>query len=374
MKNCLSIIYVGELEEGTTSFQRLRALEQLGHRVWPVASVIPEKLSPRTLLSRVSHKLFRMGVPHLGPLDLARTNQRILDLVRTRPVDVLWLDKALAIQARTLRRVKAMQPSCSILGYSPDDMNGRHNQTGQFLRSLPWYDFYFTTKTYGVSELLALGCPRAYFVPNAYDPHTHRPMPLTAERKRQIGGPVGFIGTFEAERAQSILFLASQGIDVRVYGDGKWDALRGKYPNLRIEGHAVYGNHYAEAICAFDINLCFLRRLNRDRQTQRSVEIPACGAFMLAERTEEHLDLFKEGVEAEFFSSDQELLDKVRYYLAHPDERMRIAAAGRRRCLESGYSYADRIQSMLEKVTNGPRSEWDQCTNKQVRKDGIEKP
>ena len=121
-------------------------------------------------------------------------------------------------------------------------------------------------------------------------------------------------------------------------------------PHLRIEGRAVYGDQYAEVLCAFDINLCFLRRLNRDRQTQRSVEIPACGAFMLAERTEEHLDLFKEGIEAEFFDSDEELLAKVRYYLANPEQRKRIAAAGLERCLRGGYSYHDRLRWMLEKA------------------------
>jgi spore maturation protein CgeB len=71
---------------------------------------------------------------------------------------------------------------------------------------------------------------------------------------------------------------------------------------------------------------------------------------MLGERTEEHLDLFREGVEAEFFSSNDELSDKVRYYLAHPEQRLRIAAAGRERCLKDGYSYSDRLRSILETV------------------------
>ena len=57
--------------------------------------------------------------------------------------------------------------------------------------------------------------------------------------------------------------------------------------------------------------------------------------------------LFREGVEAEFFASDAELIEKCRHYLAHPDERERIAQAGRRRCLESGYFETDRVREVL---------------------------
>ena len=85
-------------------------------------------------------------------------------------------------------------------------------------------------------------------------------------------------------------------------------------------------------------------------QTQRSIEIPACGGFMLAEQTDEHLELFEEGKEVEFFENENELLDKINYYLSHPEERKKIAAAGRKRCLKSGYSNQDRMNEMFAHI------------------------
>jgi spore maturation protein CgeB len=224
-----------------------------------------------------------------------------------------------------------------------------HCQSRDFLEQLPEYDIYFTTKSYGVKELERLGCPKVKFIGNAFDPHTHRPIPVTDLIRQQFGGPVGFVGTYEKERAELMLSLAQEDIPVRIWGSS-WQDCGIKHRNLKIENMPIEGDDYAAAVSAFDINLCFLRKQNRDLQTQRSVEIPACGGFMLAERTAEHCALFEEGKEAEYFSSPEELLDKVKYYLAHPLARRGIAAAGRERCLKSGYSYPARVKEMLRIV------------------------
>ena len=71
---------------------------------------------------------------------------------------------------------------------------------------------------------------------------------------------------------------------------------------------------------------------------------------MLAERTDEHKALFEEDKEAVYFSSNEELLEKCRYYLEHEDERKAIAEAGWKRCLDSDYSNEGMIRKVLKVI------------------------
>ena len=353
----LRIAYVGSLDHGGTCLQRMEAMQALGHEVIAIDTQPPPPTQfRRRTWYRVKSKVFRLGYDRIGPLDCALpdyagANAAILGALQKQSFDVLWLDKALTIESDTLLQAKAMQPELQIVGYSPDDMAGRHNQSRQFLAHLPYYDHYFTTKPPNVTELAQLGCPRVHLAGNAFAPHLHRPVEISAADRRRLGGPVGFIGDFERERADAVSFLARHGVPIRVWGGGWRRAVR-PVRGLILEDRWLWGEDYARALCSFDINLAFLRRVNRDVITTRSIEIPACGAFMLAERTAMHQATFEEGKEAEFFDSREELLETVRYYLAHPDERRRIAAAGRERCLRDGYSNDDRIRSMLEIVTS----------------------
>lgn len=65
----------------------------------------------------------------------------------------------------------------------------------------------------------------------------------------------------------------------------------------------------------------------------RTFEATGCGAFLLTERKDNIAAFFTPGEEVETFSGAAELLEKIRHYLAHPEEREAIAARGRARCL-----------------------------------------
>ena len=337
-----TILVVGE-NSGRTK-QRVLAMRRLGYNV-DIVSHVSEDLKPGinehiSLCDRVWNKL---GFPR----DHTRLNQRVLEKIKNKSYDVLWVEKALLLKPATLKKIPN---AIKKVWCSEDDMFARHNQSYYFKKSLPFYDIVFTTKSYNCDpqELPSLGAKKVIFFSQAYDPTLHCPLTLSAEDREKYAADVGFIGTFEKDRYEKMLFLAKKGIPVRVWGNG-WKPCAQAHPNLHIENQPLYETDYVKAIQATKINLCFLRKINRDLHTSRSIEIPACRAFMLAERTNEHQQLFLENKEVAFFDIHDvnELYQKVAYYLAHDDERNGMAENAYLRCKHSGYSHDERLRWMM---------------------------
>lgn len=89
----------------------------------------------------------------------------------------------------------------------------------------------------------------------------------------------------------------------------------------------------------------------------RHFEITGHGGFMLTYATPDLGQCFEVGKECEVFHHEEELLEKISYYLAHPDRRREIAVTGQRRTLNS-HRYSHRFQTLvtlLEKAGKLPR-------------------
>lgn len=343
----MRILFVGDLNEYGRSFQRYRTLVGLGYQVLAFSMVpVPQPPGKEELpfFVRLFSKL-RM------PLDITSVNKKIRGGVKRDDYDIVWIEKGNTIRPGTLRFIKAKLPSVRLISLSEDDMYASHNRSLYYRWGLRYYDFVFTTKTYNLEELKYFGAKQTVLFLDAFDEMSHRPLILNEDDKNQFGCDVGFIGTYEEDRAMKMLFLAENGIKVTVWGNG-WEKWVGKNPNLMIKNRPLLGEDYVKAINATKISLCFLRKLNRDEVTSRSVEIPACGGFMLAERTQRHLEFFRNSEEAVFFENREELLASVAKYLVDSESRERIALAGRARCLRSGYSHRDQLSHILQIVSN----------------------
>lgn len=348
----LTVLFVGDLNPYSNSYSRLKGFRKLCGRVETRSHTPPGDAKTGYAAPSLP---FRVGWKLGFHLDTEGVNGWLLRMAGQGSPDLIWIEKGNMVRPGTLRRLRALCPSAIIASYTDDDMFARGNRSWAYQRGLRHYHVVFTTKSYNADmhELPSFGARKVVMVDKAYDPDTHRPVELSASDRNALGADVGFIGSYEQARAEDMLFLAENGIVVRVWGNG-WEGFGSTHPNLIVERRALVNSDdnplYSKGICATRINLAFLRKANRDLHTDRSIEIPACGGFMLAEYSSEHARLFEEGKEAAFFRSRDDLLEKIRYFCDHEDERKTIAAAGRRRCLDDGYSHEARVAFMLDSV------------------------
>src|ERR1019366_2501980 len=142
------------------------------------------------------------------------------------------------------------------------------------------------------------------------------------------------------------------GLKVKVFGDARsWaraDPLFQRH--VGVVTHAV-GDDYRKGICAARIAPCFFSKRNRDQYTRRVFEITACRGFLLCERTPMMLDLFPEDRAAVYFSSPEEFIDKVLYYLKSESDRLRIAAEGHRQVIKQGHDIHSRMRQWSAQIT-----------------------
>ncbi|MBI2734396.1 MAG: glycosyltransferase family 1 protein, partial [Aquabacterium sp.] len=117
-------------------------------------------------------------------------------------------------------------------------------------------------------------------------------------------------------------------------------------------GGAIGGDDYAKAIQCAKVNLGLLSKGNRDLHTTRSLEVPAVGGLLCAERTSEHEAMYAEGHEAVFWRSVDECASQCHALLAHDAHRRAMALAGQQRLQRNGNMNERVLQHILDEVAS----------------------
>ena len=97
-----SILFVGNLNSWARSFQRCRALTEVGHAIDIVRSIpdgrFPGQKGRIELMEKVMSKL---GFPR----DLTQVNRNIRRYIVNKKYDIVWLEKPLMVKSSTLKFV-----------------------------------------------------------------------------------------------------------------------------------------------------------------------------------------------------------------------------------------------------------------------------
>ena len=86
-----------------------------------------------------------------------------------------------------------------------------------------------------------------------------------------------------------------------------------------------------------------------DQIKGRNFEVPGCGGFLLTGMAENLGQYYEIGKEIVCFDDRYDLIEKVRYYLTHEDERAAIARAGYERTMRD-HTYARRFSEIFKQI------------------------
>ncbi len=124
-----------------------------------------------------------------------------------------------------------------------------------------------------------------------------------------------------------------------------------KLKNVRVLPPIEQGEAFAIMVSKSKINLNISLKGIRGGTPLRVMDIMAAGGFVLTGYCEETAELFEEDKEIAMFSTPEELVEKVAYYLEHEDERKAIAAAGQQKVLAE-FTYEKLLKRFLDWTEN----------------------
>jgi spore maturation protein CgeB len=291
----LSVLYLGTRDG--TSMDRSNAMQRLGHQVHHIDL---RRLMPQTRwMYRITWKfggqVFAPWILRALPAALAG-----------RRYDVCVVDSGEWVTPKIIELIR--QHADKVVNYVIDDPFGARD-TARFRayrRSLRFYDLCVVVRPDNAREATQAGARRVLRVFMSSDEVSHAPRALTAADREKWSSDVLFLGTWFPERGPFLLELMKRGVPLSIRGTN-WSKAA-EWPELKaaFKGGPVIGDDYAKAIQCAKVNIGLLSKGNRDLHTTRSLEIPALGGLLCAERTSEHLAMYREGVEALFWNDAAE--------------------------------------------------------------------
>jgi spore maturation protein CgeB len=320
--------------------QRAAALERLGHAV---SIIDPFDWTGRSVW--MAAWLHHAGAFGIG----AKIDRPIFKAVEQSRPNLIWVDQGAFLGPSLIANFRTL--SVPVVNYTIDDpFGGRDGRRfSRYLKALPFYDLLAVVREENIAEAHALGARDVVRIWRSADEVAHRPRLLTDGDRQRWGTEVCFIGTWFPERGPFMAELVHAGVPLSIWGD-RWQKAP-EWPVLAPHWRGPAQNDpeiYARIIQSAKISLGLLSKDNRDKHTTRSFEIPAIGGLFCAERTDEHCEAFKEGVEAVFWNDAKECAEQCRRLLNDDAMAEAIKRNGHQRYLQGEH----KNESVLKLILN----------------------
>ena len=279
---------------------------------------------------------------------LRAINDSFLELTLSFRPELVMVFKGLDVLPDTIHSIQ--QLGIAVINCHVDEFFNPTYTRPYSAESFGLYDMHFSMRPHLFDEYRKKGARAIGFYECGYDPSVFYPVSVNGQPIPRC--QVSFVGSWSPYRAELIKSLAGLSAQLHLWGWG-WNRARrelSKYPNIRIWNRLAYLEDFCKVVVGSDICLNILTPANRDQTNLRNFEIPACGGFQLATRSDQILQTFTEDQNIACYDSPEELRSKVIHFIEHPDQRKAIQLAGHQLVTAAGHTFTDRCRAVLQQV------------------------
>lgn len=228
-------------------------------------------------------------------------------------------------------------------------------------RWLPPYiktvDIFFTISEGMVDEIRKLN-PHSFWLTQAFEPSFFKTKEITDNDKKTFGSDITFVGNLGSKtqyliRRKYLNRVLREGFQLKWWGPKipkKLSTIFIIFGRLgkAYGGKFIWGEEYAKVAKLSKIFLAFDSMPHmRKSMSARMYTAVGCGAFYMCQYVDGIEEVLVPDKEIITFSSDVEMIDKIKFYLHHEEIRKRIAENGKKRVLNE-HTYEIRIKQMLK--------------------------
>ena len=338
-------------------------------------------------LDKTGHEiLYFDSLTLLKQLGKEPMNRRLLEMARTEHPDlmftVLFTDE---LDPATVARISS-ETGVTTLNWFCDDHWRFENYSRHWAPSFNWV---VTTAKSAVEKYRSMGYSHAIKSQWGCNHLLYRKLGIPFKYE------VTFVGQPHGNRRQIIQTLRDNGIRVQTFGAG-WDSGRVSQEdmirifnesriNLNLSNASIAGVSVPNPVMQSVLDRVAItldhvpfgpsvKRLGRkvfeshqkaqpddngvkqfEQIKGRNFEVPGCGGFVLTGNVEDLDNYYESGKEVVSFKDTRDLVDKIKYYLSHEQEREAIANAGYERTLRE-HTYTHRFRQIFAAMQLAERS------------------
>jgi len=168
--------------------------------------------------------------------------------------------------------------------------------------------------------------------------------------------PISFVGSISKAhktRTKWLEYICTELEDgiIGVWGSGI-QTMSGNSPIRKVFRGAAWGKDMYSILKRSKITLNHHINISRDyANNMRLYEATGMGTFLITDWKKNLSDIFEPDKEVITYKTQEECVEKIRYYLENDKEREAIARAGQERTLKE-HTYYNRMQELVEVINN----------------------